>query len=143
MAKNCEERLEKIIDGFRESVWRIGAGTAKRLAGMGILTMRDITESSEELLYRQFGIDAELLIDHAWGRESATMPDIKTYKPRNNSITSGQVLSRDYSFEECRLIIKEMTDELCLEMVDKGVVTDSLSLMVGYSNELGIKPSFG
>lgn len=123
--------------------WRIGAGTAKRLAGMGILTMRDITESSEELLYRQFGIDAELLIDHAWGRESVTMQDIKTYKPRNNSITSGQVLSRDYSFEECRLIIKEMTDELCLEMVDKGVVTDSLSLMVGYSNELGIKPSNG
>lgn len=123
--------------------WRVGAGTAKRLAGFGILTMGDIAGSSEDLLYRQFGIDAELLIDHAWGRESTTMQDIKAYKPRNSSMTSGQVLSRDYDFEECRLIIKEMTDELCLEMVDKGIVTDSISLMVGYSNQLEAKPASG
>lgn len=123
--------------------WRVGAGTAKRLAGFGILTMGDIAGSSEDLLYRQFGIDAELLIDHAWGRESTTMQDIKAYKPRNSSLTSGQVLSRDYDFEECRLIIKEMTDELCLEMVDKGIVTDSISLMVGYSNQLKTKPASG
>lgn len=123
--------------------WRVGAGTAKRLAGFGILTMGDIAGSSEDLLYRQFGIDAELLIDHAWGRESTTIQDIKAYKPRNSSMTSGQVLARDYDFEECRLIIKEMTDELCLEMVDQGIVTDSLSLMVGYSNHLDTKPASG
>lgn len=123
--------------------WRVGAGIAKRLAGFGILTMGDIAKSSEDLLYRQFGIDAELLIDHAWGRESTTMQDIKAYKPRNSSMTSGQVLSRDYGFDECRLIIKEMTDELCLEMVDKGIVTDSISLMVGYSNQLEAKPASG
>lgn len=123
--------------------WRVGAGTAKRLAGFGILTMGDIAKSNEDLLYRQFGIDAELLIDHAWGRESTTMQDIKDYKPRNSSMTSGQVLSRDYGFGECRLIIKEMTDELCLEMVDKGIVTDSISLMVGYSNQLEAKPASG
>lgn len=123
--------------------WRVGAGTAKRLAGFGILTMGDIAGSSEDLLYRQFGIDAELLIDHAWGREFTTMQDIKAYKPRNSSMTSGQVLSRDYDFEECRLIIKEMTDELCLEMVDKRIVTDSISLMVGYSNQLEAKPVSG
>lgn len=123
--------------------WRVGVGTAKRLARFGILTMGDIAGSSEDLLYRQFGIDAELLIDHAWGRESTTMQDIKAYKPRNSSITSGQVLSRDYGFEECRLIIKEMTDELCLEMVDKGTMTDSISLMVGYSNQLAAKPASG
>lgn len=123
--------------------WRVGAGTAKRLAGFGILTMGDIAGSSEDLLYRQFGIDAELLIDHAWGRESTTMQDIKAYKPRNSSMTSGQVLPRDYDFEECRLIIKEMTDELCLEMVDKGIVTDSISLMVGYSNQLEAKTASG
>lgn len=123
--------------------WRVGEGTAKRLAGFGILTMGDIAGSSEDLLYRQFGIDAELLIDHAWGRESTTMQDIKAYKPRNSSMTSGQVLSRDYDFEECRLIIKEMTDELCLEMVDKGIATDSISLMVGYSNQLEAKTASG
>lgn len=123
--------------------WRVGEGTAKRLAGFGILTMGDIARSSEDLLYRQFGIDAELLIDHAWGRESTTMQDIKAYKPRNSSMTSGQVLSRDYDFEECRLIIKEMTDELCLEMVDKGIATDSISLMVGYSNQLEAKTASG
>lgn len=123
--------------------WRVGAGTAKRLAEFGILTMGDIAGSSEDLLYRQFGIDAELLIDHAWGRESTTMQDIKAYKPRNSSMTSGQVLSRDYDFEECRLIIKEMTDELCLEMVDKGIATDSISLMVGYSNQLEAKTASG
>lgn len=123
--------------------WRVGEGTAKRLAGFGILTMGDIAGSSEDLLYRQFGIDAELLIDHAWGRESTTMQDIKAYKPRSSSMTSGQVLSRDYDFEECRLIIKEMTDELCLEMVDKGIATDSISLMVGYSNQLEAKTASG
>jgi DNA polymerase V len=123
--------------------WRVGAGTVKRLGSMGIMTMGDIARADEDILYRMFGVDAELLIDHAWGRESVTMEDIKAYKPKNNSLSSGQVLARDYSFEECKLIVKEMTDALCLDMADKGMVTQSLSLMIGYSNELEMKPATG
>lgn len=123
--------------------WRVGAGTVKRLNSMGIMTMYDVAHADEDMLYRMFGVDAELLIDHAWGRESATMEDIKAYKPKKSSLSSGQVLARDYSFEECELIVKEMTDALCLDMADKGVVTQSLSLMIGYSNELEIKPATG
>ncbi len=105
--------------------------------------MGDIAHTDEDFLYQMFGIDAELLIDHAWGRESATMEDIKAYKPQNSSLSSGQVLARDYSFEECRLIVKEMTDELCLNMAEKKAVTQSVSLMIGYSNALQLKPSTG
>ncbi len=123
--------------------WRIGNGIASRLNRIGIDNMGDITSTNEDLLYRLFGIDAELLIDHAWGRETTTMADIKAYRSKNNSISSGQILPRDYSFEECRLIVKEMADALCLDMVDKGVVTGSLSLMIGYANELGLKPASG
>lgn len=123
--------------------WRVGAGTVKRLGRMGIMTMGDVAQADEDMLYDMFGVDAELLIDHAWGRESITMEDIKSYKPKSNSLSSGQVLSRDYSFEECKLIVKEMTDALCLDMADKGMVTQSLSLMVGYSNELKLKPATG
>lgn len=123
--------------------WRIGSGTAKSLANMGIMTMYDIAHTEEDLLYRQYGIDAELMIDHAWGRETTTMADIKSYKPKSNSMSSGQVLSRDYSFEECRLIVKEMLDALCLDMMDKGNVTSSVSMMIGYSNELDLKPATG
>ncbi len=123
--------------------WRIGKGTVKRLESMGIMNMQDIAHADEKLLYRMFGIDAELLIDHAWGRESTTMADIKAYKPQNSSLSSGQVLSRDYTFEECKLIVKEMTDALCLDMADKGLVTQSFSLMIGYSNELHMKAATG
>lgn len=123
--------------------WRVGPGTAKRLEGMGMTTMGDIARADEDLLYHMFGVDAELLIDHAWGRESTTMADIKAYRSKSSSLSSGQVLARDYSFEECELIIKEMTDALCLDMADRGVVTQSLSLMVGYSNALKMKPAGG
>lgn len=123
--------------------WRIGSGIANRLERVGIRTMGGIAEASEDLLYKLFGIDAELLIDHAWGRESTTMSDIKNYRPAHNSLSSGQVLMRDYTYEEGRLIIKEMADLLCLELVDKGLVTESVSMYVGYSNRLGIAPSRG
>lgn len=123
--------------------WRVGAGTVRRLGQVGILTMGDIAHADEDLLYKLFGVDAELLIDHAWGRETTTMADIKAYKPKNSSLSSGQVLARDYSFEECKLIVKEMTDALCLEMTEKGVVTKSIGLMVGYSNELELRPVNG
>lgn len=123
--------------------WRIGPGTAKRLYSMGILTMGDIACAEESMLYRMFGVDAELLIDHAWGRESTTMEDIKAYQSKSSSLSSGQVLARDYSFVEGELIVKEMTDALCLDMAAKSIVTKSLSLMVGYSNELQLKPETG
>ena len=123
--------------------WRIGKGISNKLNHMGIVNMEDITRINEDSLYRLFGVDAELLIDHAWGRETTTMADIKAYKSKSNSISSGQVLARDYSFEECKVIVKEMADALCLDMVDKGVVTGSMSLMIGYANELGLKPASG
>lgn len=126
--------------------WRIGAGTAKRLADYGIVTMGELAKTSEyneDLLYKIFGIDAELLIDHAFGRETTTMADIKNYRPQNNSISSGQVLMRDYKFEEARLIVKEMTELLCLDLVDKGLITDSITLYVGYSHTVGCPAARG
>lgn len=118
--------------------WRIGNGTAERLARYGINTMADIAHTPEDILYKWFGIDAELLIDHAWGRESTTMSDIKNYQAKSNCLSSGQVLMRDYTFLEARLIVKEMLDLLCLDMVSKKLITDSFSLYVGYSNTLGV-----
>ena len=88
----------------------------------------------EDYLYRWFGIDAELLIDHAWGREPTTIADIKAYRSKSKSISSGQVLMRDYSFQEGLVIAKEMMDQLCLDMVAKKLVTESVSLYVGYSH---------
>ncbi|MGF0032278.1 DNA repair protein [Bariatricus sp. SGI.154] len=123
--------------------WRIGAGIARRLEQVGIHTMGEIAQAEEALLYKLFGIDAELLIDHAWGRETTTMADIKAYKPKENSISSGQVLGCDYSYEKGRLVVKEMVDLLCLELVDKGLVTDSITLYVGYSNRIDKKPVHG
>lgn len=136
-----EEKYCKTLWNHRPltDFWRVGAGTVRRLGQVGILTMGDIAHADEDMLYKMFGVDAELLIDHAWGREPVTMADIKAYKPKNSSISSGQVLARDYSFEECKLIVKEMTDALCLEMAEKGVVSKSIGLMIGYSNELELK----
>jgi len=123
--------------------WRIGKGTAERLSKYGINTMGDIVNTPEDFLYKWFGIDAELLIDHAWGRESTTMVDIKNYKAKTNCLSSGQVLMRDYSFGEARLIVKEMLDLLCLDMVSKKLLTDSVSICVGYSNTLDIPGAKG
>lgn len=123
--------------------WRIGSGIAKRLEGAGIYTMEGIAKADENMLYRMFGIDAELLIDHAWGRDTTTIADIKAYRPKENSISSSQVLGCDYDFEGGRLIAKEMADLLCLELVEKGLVTDSISLYVGYSRRLQKKSAHG
>ncbi len=123
--------------------WRIGKGTAERLARYGIFTMGDIAKAPEEFLYKLFGIDAELLIDHAWGRETTTMQDIKNYKAKSNCLTSGQVLMRDYTFLEARLIVKEMLDLICLDMVSKKLFTDSVSIYVGYSNSLDVSGAKG
>lgn len=126
--------------------WRIGPGIAKQLASYGIVTMGELARTSqynEELLYKVFGVDAELLIDHAFGRETTTMADIKKYKSHNNCVSSGQVLMRDYKFEEARLIVKEMTEQLCLDLVDKGLLTDSVTLYVGYSHTVGCPAARG
>ncbi|MBR3943374.1 MAG: DNA repair protein, partial [Clostridia bacterium] len=123
--------------------WRVGKGLSKRLEKMGIYTMEGIAKADETALYKAFGIDAELLIDHAWGREPTTMADIKNYRPETNCMTSGQVLMRDYDFEEGKLIVKEMMDLMCLDMVDKKVMTKSVTLYVGYSNTEKIAPARG
>lgn len=112
--------------------WRVGPGIARRLEQYGMYTMRDVAYANEDLLYKIFGIDAELLIDHAWGRETTTIEDIKKYKPSSTSITSGQVLPRGYEFEEGRLIVKEMADLMCLDLVDKGMMTGSITMYLGY-----------
>ena len=123
--------------------WRIGTGIARRLEGVGIYTMKDMAKAEEDMLYRLLGIDAELYIDHAWGRETTTIADIKAYKPKANSISSGQVLGCDYNFEDGKLIVKEMADLLCLELVEKGLVTDSITLHIGYGNRIERKPAHG
>ncbi len=118
--------------------WRIGKGTARTLEKNHIYTMGDLAEASlgrEDWLYKTFGIDAELLIDHAWGYEPCTMADIKAYHPKTSSIGSGQVLPRGYSYEEARIILQEMTDELILDLADKNLATDSITMHIGYDRE--------
>lgn len=123
--------------------WRVGAGIARRLERHGVYTMKDIAMAKEEMLYSLIGIDAELLIDHAWGREPTTIAQIKAYKPKHNSLTSGQVLCSERSHKEGLLVVKEMVDLLCLELVDKGLVTDSVSMQVGFENRLELPPARG
>ncbi len=124
--------------------WRIGHGYARRLEAHGLYTMGDIARCSvgrpdeyynEELLYQLFGVNAELLIDHAWGWESCTMADIRSYRPSASSMVSGQVLQRPYEFDQARLVAREMADQLALDLVEKNLVTDQLVLTVGYDIE--------
>lgn len=117
--------------------WRVGPGIEKRLNTMGLLTMEDVAKAPEKLLYKQFGVEAEFLIDHAWGREPCTMAEIKNYRRKSHSLSSGQVLMRDYTFEEGELIVKEMVDLLSLDMVGQHVVTNNISLMVGFNYNVG------
>lgn len=115
--------------------WRVGHGIAARLEKSGMYSMGDIARmsvSNAEVLYQMLGIDAELLIDHAWGYEPCSIREIKAYKPSTNSISSGQVLQCPYDFDKARIIVQEMTDLLVLDLVDKGLKTDSLTLTVGY-----------
>ena len=123
--------------------WQIAAGKAARLRNHGINTMREVTMMDEDYLYDWFGIDAELLIDHAWGRESTTIADIKAYRSKSKSLSSGQVLMRDYKYQEGEIIAKEMMDQLCLDMAARKLATDSISLYVGYSHTQGVPGSGG
>ena len=123
--------------------WRVGKGYAKKLEAHRIFTMGDVARTSiknEELLYNLFGINAELLIDHAWGWEPVTLEHVKAYKPTTNSISSGQVLHCPYNYEQTKLIVKEMTELLSLDLVEKNLVTNQIVLTVGYDVENLIDP---
>lgn len=129
--------------------WRVGRGTAKKLAANGMHTMGDIARCSlgkdnqlhnENLLYKLFGINAELLIDHAWGYEPCRMEHIKSYKPQSNSLSSGQVLTCPYTYEKARLVIREMADDLALDLISKGLQTISITVTVGYDVENLLDP---
>ena len=127
------------------SFWRVGHGIAERLAPYGIDTMGKIARVSlenEELLYRLFGVNAELLIDHAWGWEPCTMPYIKAYRPENNSFSSGQVLTCAYDKKKARVVIREMAEAVSLDLVEKRLVTDQLVLTLGYDVESLKVPAF-
>lgn len=124
--------------------WRIGKGYAKKLEDHGLYTMGDIARCSlgsvadrynEDMLYKLFGVNAELLIDHAWGYEPCTIADIKAYKPESNSLGSGQVLKCPYTFQKAKLVVREMADSLALDLVDKKLMTDQIVLTVGYDVE--------
>ncbi len=124
--------------------WRIGKGISKKLEAHSLYTMGDVARCSigkdcdyynEDLLYKLFGVNAELLIDHAWGWEPTEIADIKAYRPENNSLSSGQVLQEPYEFPKARLVLKEMADLLSLELVSKKLVTNQIVLTVGYDIE--------
>lgn len=123
--------------------WRVGPGYEKKLHEQGLYTMGDIARCSlgldnyytEDLLYKLFGVNAELLIDHAWGYEPCTIKEIKEYKPEYNSLGSGQVLQSPYDFQKAKIVVREMTDLLVLDLVDKQLVTDQMVLTVGYDIE--------
>lgn len=122
------------------SFWRVGHGIAAKLEANGMFTMGDVAQMSltqygEDRLYKLFGVNAELLIDHAWGWEPCTIADVKAYKPQSNSLSSGQVLSSPYDFEKAKLVTREMTDLLVLDLVEKRLVTDQVVLTIGYDIE--------
>lgn len=148
-AKNSPDFIGELTEeSYRQTLWnhrpltdfwRIGSGTARTLASYGIYTMGEIARCSEDFLYRLFGIDAELLIDHAYGREPVTISDIKGYKAATHSLSSGQVLMSDYAFADGRLIVKEMMDALCLDLVSQKLLTRSITLHIGYSGKYSMK----
>lgn len=143
LAKGTEEGIAELDEESFSStvayhrpitdVWNIGEGTARRLRSMGVYDLHGITRIDGKYLRRAFGVDAELLIDHAHGRESCTIADIKKYRPRESSISHSQVLFRPYSFDEGELILSEMIEVSVLEMIEKGLACTGISLRVGYN----------
>ncbi len=116
--------------------WQIGKGIEQRLNKMGIFDMYDIAKTETKKLYKEFGINAKYLIDHAWGKESCTIADIKAYKPKTNSISNSQVLFKDYPFEKARLVLKEMVELGSLKLMQNNLLTDTLQLYIGYSKDI-------
>lgn len=115
--------------------WQIGPGTERRLNSLGLITMKDVAYADQKLLKKTFGINGELLYDHAWGREPVLMKHIHSYTSKNHSLSNGQVLPRAYTFEEGLLAIKEQAEILCLDMTDKGLVTDLITMWIGYEGK--------
>lgn len=146
-AKHAEDFIGELNEEiYRETLWQhqpltdfwqVGPGIVRRLARCGITTMEGIARADEERMYQLMGINAELLIDHAWGLESTTIADIKHYQSKSQSLCRGQVLPCDYPFDQGLLIVKEMMDLICLELVDKDLVSNSVTLQVGYSGAFG------
>lgn len=116
--------------------WNVGRGIAARLAKYGVDDMAGIAHLDENIIYQELGIKGEFLIDHAWGREPCTIKEIKAYKSEHKSLSNAQVLFEDYNFEEARLVVKEMVELYCLELVDKYLVCDSIGLFIGYSKDI-------
>lgn len=146
IAKLNESTYRKLLWNHRPltDFWRVGKGYANKLEAHGLYTMGDVARCSigksaeyhnEELLYQLFGVNAEILIDHAWGWEPCTIADVKAYKPENKSIVSGQVLQFPYDYQKAKLVVREMADALALELVDKKLMTNQLVLTVGYDRE--------
>ena len=116
--------------------WQIGKGIERRLNKMRVFTMYDVAHTDQKRLYKEFGVNAEYLIDHSWGKESCTIADIKKYKPKTNSITNSQVLFEDYSFEKARLVLKEMVELGSLRLIENNLVTNTVGLYIGYSKDI-------
>ena len=140
IAELDEMSYRKLLWDYRPitKFWRVGKGIAEKLAMSGIDTMGKVARQSvknEELLYRLFGVNAELLIDHAWGWEPCTMDMVKAYKPENNSFSNGQVLQSAYDFKKARVVVQEMAENMALDLVSKRLVTDQIILTVGYDRE--------
>ena len=140
-----EESYREILWHHRPltDFWRIGPGTERRLARLGIFDMNGVAHANEDALYKTFGIDAELLIDHAWGREPTTMADIKNYRPRSKSLSRGQVLFRDYDYPTGRIVVREMAEDLALELFEKGLEAKTVDLSLGYTYRGERPPAHG
>ncbi|MBQ8393779.1 MAG: DNA repair protein [Clostridia bacterium] len=123
-------------------IWNVGRGIADRLARHGVYDLFGVCTMSEKTLYKEFGVNAEFLIDHAHGEESCTIQDIHNYQSKSSSISNGQILFEDYNFNDAKIVLREMVDMLSLDLVDNNLVTDSISLYVGYSKD-AIKPAGG
>lgn len=112
--------------------WQVGRGIEKRLHQLGLMTMKDVAMCPQDILYKEFGVNARFLIQHAWGQEPATIPQIKSYKPKHRSISNGQVLFGDYGFQDGLLVLKEMVEDNTLELVEQRLVTNHISLHIRY-----------
>lgn len=144
-AKRTQDRIGWLDEAcFRDTLWdhepitdfwQIAAGTAKRLSHCGIYTMRGITEAAPELMYKMFGVNAELLIDHAWGRESCLMEDIKSYRAKTHSVSFSQILPKDYDYEQARIVLREMVLNGCHELMRRKLITNKVWIAVGYSKD--------
>ncbi|MCQ2510907.1 MAG: DNA repair protein [Lachnospiraceae bacterium] len=156
LAKHAEDHIgvldeysyRKRLWGHRPMTdfWRIGSGTERRLARYGLYTMGDVARASltsEDFLWKQFGVDAELLIDHAWGVENCRMEDIKKYTTRQHSLSNGQVLMRNYAYSEALVIMKEMTDNLTLDLVKKRLAAESFTIWISYDHRFEVPHSGG